>query len=78
MKTGHYGFPCVSNPNDFSPDPESSTEEEIEQHRKDCEAYNNGTYTHNSDNHSGWVSNSVHVLRTPWGIGVSMIESEEV
>jgi len=34
-----YGFICVEDPNDFSPDPECSTDEERERHRAACEQF---------------------------------------
>jgi hypothetical protein len=37
-----YGFFCGGDPNDFHPDPESSTEAERALHRAACEAWNSG------------------------------------
>ena len=35
-----YGFICVEDPNDFTPDPESSTEEERARHKAACKVWN--------------------------------------
>lgn len=69
---GVYGFPCVVNPNDFTPDPECSSPAEMEAHRVACANWgkssytpNKGCYTERSDD--GQIVK--HVLRTSWGIG---------
>jgi hypothetical protein len=38
----HYGHPFVDNPNDFHPDPECCSEQEIAAHAAACIAYNRG------------------------------------
>jgi len=62
-----YGFYRPSNPNDFHPDHESCSEDEIAAHKAACEAYDAGTY---NDNYGGgWVGPGLHILKAPWGIG---------
>ena len=69
---GVYGYPCVTNPNDFTPDGECCSPEEIAAHKVACENWgkpsyqpNRGCYTERSDD--GQIVK--HVLRTSWGIG---------
>lgn len=71
-----YGFPCVVNPHDFSPDAECCSPEEIAAHKAACENWgkpsyvpNKGCYTERSEN--GQMVR--HVLRTSWGIGVNIL-----
>lgn len=73
---GVYGFPCVNDPNDFTPDAESSTPEEQSAHKLACETFgtpahqpNKGCFTEVDD--SGRLVR--HVARTSWGLGVSNI-----
>jgi hypothetical protein len=62
-----YGFYRPKNPNDFHPDAESCSAEEIAAHKAACEAYDKGEFM--PDNDSGWISPTVHILTAPWGIG---------
>lgn len=71
-----YGFPCVSDPNDFIPDDESCSPAELEAHRIACANYgkpsfqpNKGCYTEHDE--SGQLVK--HVLRTLWGIGTNLV-----
>lgn len=73
---GIYGFPCVSDPNDFTPDAESCSPEELAAHKRACETYgtpdyqpNRGCTTERSED--GQMVR--HVLRTSWGIGVNIL-----
>ena len=73
-----YGYPCVEDPNDFSPDAECSSPQEIEAHRTACANYgkpsyvpNKGCFSHHSDD--GQLV--MHVTRTSWGIGVNLIDT---
>lgn len=73
-----YGFPCVSDPNNFIPDGESCSPAELEAHRIACANYgkpsfqpNKGCYTEHDE--SGQLVK--HVLRTSWGIGTNLIQS---
>lgn len=72
-----YGFPCVEDPNDFIPDDDCCSPEEIETHRVACANYgkptyqpNRGCYTETDD--SGQLVK--HVARTSWGIGTNLID----
>ena len=76
MKTPIYGFPCVTDPNDFSPDVECSTPEEIEAHRLACETYNTPDYKPNIG--CEWVTPNIHVARTSWGLGVNMVDVDKM
>ena len=73
-----YGFPCVSNPNNFSPDADCCSPAEIEAHRLACANWGKPNYEPNKgcftefDEHGQFV---MHVTRTSWGIGVNLIDS---
>lgn len=73
-----YGFPCVEDPRDFSPDVESCSPAEIEAHRIACQNYGKASYQPNAgcsveyDDAGRMVK---HVLRSSWGIGVNLIRS---
>lgn len=77
-KQSTYGFPCVTDPNDFIPDGESCSPAELEAHRRARDTFgtpeyeaNKGCYTeHDAD---GQLVK--HVLRTSWGIGTNLIAS---
>lgn len=67
-----YGFYRPENPHDFHPDPESCSDEEMNNHKAACEAWDRGEFK--APEQSGWVHNEAgeavaHVLRAPWGIG---------
>ena len=73
-----YGFPCVENPNDFIPDPECSSPEEMERHRVACANYGKPTYEPNKGcytEHDETGQMVKHVTRTSWGIGTNLITS---
>lgn len=75
-KQGTYGFPCVTDPNDFSPDAECSSPAEIEAHRLACQSYGKPSYVPNkgcTTEHDESGQMVRHVLRTSWGIGVNFI-----
>ena len=70
-----YGFPWVKNPNDFSPDEESSSPEEIAAHKLACETFGKPDYVPNKGSfseHDAEGNLVLHVTRTSWGIGVNM------
>jgi hypothetical protein len=76
MKEAIYGFPCVEDPNDFTPDAECCTPEEIafwEDAKKRWEAGERDVRGARCE----WLSESVDVTRTSWGIGVNMVEMED-
>lgn len=62
-----YGFYRPANPNNFFPDPESCSEEEIANHKAACEAFDRGEYT--PEKGDGWITPNLHILKAPWGIG---------
>jgi hypothetical protein len=71
---GVYGFPCVTNPHDFSPDEESSSPEEIAAHKRACEMWGKPGYEPNKGCYSVHGDDGalmLHVTRTSWGIGVN-------
>lgn len=77
-QTPIYGYPCVEDPRNFSPDVECCSPAEIEAHRRACANYgkpsyepNKGCYTERDE--SGQFVK--HVLRTSWGIGVNLVDS---
>lgn len=61
-----YGYSRPANPNDFFPDAECCTPEEIEAHRAACEAFDKGEYTPDPRIES---TGRAHILLAPWGIG---------
>lgn len=79
-----YGFFTGGDPRAFSPDHESCSPEEIENHRKACDladALERDGKPVNWECPSGWEQWGdavVHVLRAPFGIGVTAIEVEQL
>ena len=77
MKEPHYGFPCVENPHDFSPDYESCTEAEIafwEDSKKRWDAGERDV----RGKRSGMIGPGIHITATSWGIGTSMVDIDEM
>lgn len=75
MKEAVYGFPCVENPHDFTPDYESCTPEEIafwEDAKKRWDAGERDVRGARS-----FTTETMHVCRTSWGIGVNMVDLDE-
>ena|SRR3990167_4665929 len=73
-----YGFPCVSDPNDFSPDYECCSPEEITTWKRACETYGKPEHKPNKGCFSEYDDKGqlvLHVTRTSWGIGVNLIDS---
>lgn len=71
-----YGFPCVADPHDFSPDPECCSPDEVEAHRLACANYGKPTYKPNAGCYTERDDEGVmvkHVLRTSWGIGTNLV-----
>jgi len=71
-----YGYPCVSNPNDFKPDHECCSPREIEMHRLACANYGKPSYAPNKGcytEHDASGQIVKHVTRTSWGIGTNLI-----
>jgi hypothetical protein len=82
MKEPVYGFPCVENPHDFEPDPDSCTAKEIAcweeaKRRWDCgERDVLGARCHNLEDDNGNVF--AHVTATSWGIGTNYMDMYEI
>jgi hypothetical protein len=80
-----YGFPCVSNPNDFTPDMECSTPEERASHAEACKQWKDGSYMRDSKQFcesfpydlSLPVNQVIHISRTPWGLGTSEVDWDD-
>jgi len=71
-----YGFHRPANPNDFFPDAESSSPEELLAHKAACEAWDRGEYKRDPSQESGWYGN-MHILKAPWGIGAYQYVQED-
>lgn len=70
-----YGFFPGGDPREFSPDHESSTDEERARHKADCEAWDRGERP--TVPVSGWVSESVHVTRSAYGLGTYTVDWDD-
>ena len=73
-----YGYPCVSDPNDFIPDRECCSPAEIETHRQACANFGKPSYVPNKGSFSEHDESGHlvrHVCRTSWGIGTNLIAS---
>lgn len=85
MKEPIYGFPCCHNPNDFTPDVESCTAAEIAAHALACQQWKDGSYMRDSKQfceafpYDATIGGkqTVHISRTPWGVGTSMVDMDE-
>lgn len=67
-----YGYPCVENPHNFTPDMESCTPKEIRFWRNAKRKWLHGKRNVRGAR-SGWISPGVHVTATSWGIGTNAI-----
>ncbi len=75
-KQGCYGFPCVTDPNDFSPDAECCSPAEVEAHRIACANFGKPSYVPNKGCYSEVSEDGTvvkRVTRTSWGIGTNMV-----
>lgn len=81
MKEGLYGFPCVENPHDFTPDEECSTPEEIafwEDAKKRWDAGERDVRGKRCESvHDADGNLTMHITQTSWGIGVNMVDMED-
>jgi hypothetical protein len=71
-----YGYPCVVDPHDFTPDAECCSPKELEAHRLACANYGKPSYQPNrgcfaTRNDDGTLV--MHALRTSWGIGTNLV-----
>lgn len=71
-----YGYPCVSDPRDFTPDEECCTPEEIMAWAADVARYDDGSYEFDPSRFCSPDGTGRIVTRTPWGIGVNMVDEE--
>lgn len=70
-----YGFFCGGDPNDFSPDPECSTEEERARHAEACRLWNEGKGNPNPAPHCAMMNGG-----TPppgFGLGTYVMRDEQ-
>jgi len=73
-----YGYFCGGDPRDFHPDHECCTPEEIQRHKEACEDAERLESSRDLPCPSGWIrtpDGCAHILRAPFGIGVSTIET---
>lgn len=81
MKEPIYGFPCVENPHDFTPDEEACTEKEIAFWEEAKERWDagerdvRGASSESTYDEHGNIQ--CHMLRSSWGIGINMVEMDE-
>jgi len=54
-----YGFFCGGDPNDFTPDPEASTDEERARHKEACASYDAGKGNPNPSPHCALMNGGV-------------------
>jgi hypothetical protein len=79
-KEAIYGYPCVSDPHDFTPDVECSSPEEIATWERACVTYGTADYQPNKgcstelDGAGGFK----HLVRTSWGIGINYVDMSEL
>lgn len=80
-----YGFARPEDPNDFTPDAECTSEQERDNHRLACEAWNRGERSgHVVDperSESAYDADGklvLRVLRAPWGIGSYVFRDEQM
>jgi hypothetical protein len=71
-----YGYPCVVDPNDFTPDPECSSPEQMAAHRAACETWGKPQFKPNNGCYYVYGPDGdlvMHVARTSWGIGTNVL-----
>lgn len=72
-ESGGYGYYLGGDPRKFSPDPESCTPKELEDHKAACDKWNEaeakGEKLEPEPCGCGWVSPTVHVSRSSYGLG---------
>jgi hypothetical protein len=68
-----YGFWCGGDPRKFHPDAEDCTAEELAAHKAACEAFDKadalGEKLEPMPCQSGWIGPSIHITKSPFGIG---------
>ena len=82
MKEAVYGFPCVENPHDFTPDSESCTPEEIAFWEDAKTRWDAGERDVRGKRCSSVMDESgnlvMHKTATSWGIGVNMVDMDDM
>jgi len=72
-ESGGYGYYLGGDPRKFCPDEESCTPQELAAHKEACEKWNEaeakGEKMEPDPCGSGWISPSVHVTRSAYGLG---------
>lgn len=72
-ESGGYGFYLGGDPRKFHPDAESCTPKELAAHKEACDKWNEaeakGEKMEPDPCGSGWISPSVHVTRSAYGLG---------
>jgi hypothetical protein len=71
-----YGYPCVDDPREFTPDADVCSEEEIAAHAAACDAWNAGDKVARPPTHVPFEGG--HITQAPWGIGVSTLVDDEL
>lgn len=74
-KHAYYGYPNVKDPNDFIPDGESSSPEEIAAHKAACAAYKKPGYKPPDQGCKVITTGDISIRKTStaWGIGTNLI-----
>jgi hypothetical protein len=82
MKEAVYGFPCVENPHDFTPDAECCTPEEIAFWEDAKKRWNAGESNVRGKRCHDLIDSNCNVVghkaSTSWGIGTNMVDMEEL
>lgn len=72
-----YGYPCVEDPHNFTPDAECCSPAELDAHRLACAMYGKSDYRPNKGCYSEYDAAGglvTHVARSSWGIGVNVVQ----
>lgn len=70
-----YGNFLGGDPRNFDPDPECSTDDERENHRRACDAWDKGERPQHVGCH--WASPDIHVMATPFGLGTNVLQDPQ-
>lgn len=80
-KEAVYGFPCVENPYDFTPDPELPSLQEIEFWEESKKRWDAGERDVRGRRCKTVIGDDdqlvAHITQTSWGIGTNMVEIAE-
>lgn len=71
-----YGYPCVEDPRDFSPDVDCCDESELEAHKAACAAWDAGDRVQRPPTHVAFEGG--HITQAPWGLGVSTYHDPDI